>query len=251
MALTWWRLAAAFSAVSATDLLRILWSRVQWRIWSSSFQPLNTSKQMHSRSDLALPCGSNISWPHEKENIKHQQQKIVYNVIGYFKFLLRCCLEMYMLNELFRFLLVCLFAFNKQFCRKSVCCSCASTEGAYRVASSYLVVSRVSVCVALRAGQVQLQPSFPGWMTWETLFHLYGSPSVDWGWQCLQRALIRPNRDGTLCKLLAVAVCGLRVCPAFFFSVCFCWWFIVFFLNFGGELGEWFWYNLPFHTPEN
>ena len=100
MALTWWRLAAAFSAVRTTDLLRILWSKVQWRIWSSSFQPLKTSKQMHLRSDLALPCGSNISWPREKENIKHRQQKILYIMsLGYFKFLLRCYLEVCMLNE--------------------------------------------------------------------------------------------------------------------------------------------------------
>ena len=152
MALTWWRLAAAFSAVRTTDLLRILWSKVQWRIWSSSFQPLKTSKQMHLRSDLALPCGSNISWPREKENIKHRQQKILYIMsLGYFKFLLRCYLEVCMLNELFRFWLVgWLFLTNSSV--ESVSCSCASAGGASRAASSCLVVSRVSVRVALRAG---------------------------------------------------------------------------------------------------
>lgn len=105
-----------------------------------------------------------------RKTLNTSNRKLYIMSLGYFKFLLRCCLEMYMLNELFRFLLVYLFVFNKQFCRKSVCCSCTSTEGAYRVASSCLVVPRVSVCVALRAGQVELQPSFPGWMTWETLF---------------------------------------------------------------------------------
>ena len=84
-----------------------------------------------------LPCSKTPLWKREK---KRNSLQIVFHAF----LCCGCC------GVVFVWLVGCLFLTNSSV--ESVSCSCASAGGASRAASSCLVVSRVSVRVALRAG---------------------------------------------------------------------------------------------------